>query len=338
MTATGWRPGVPDGAVARTALFGAGLAALAVLAVLSVGVGAHSIAPADVVRALVDYDGTPDQTIVRDVRAPRALLAIAVGAALGVAGVLIQTLSRNPLAEPGVLGVTVGAAFAMTVGLALGAASTPLAELVLSMGGAVLAATLVYAVGRTSPLRLVLAGVALSAVLSGLSLGLRLMLPDTLDAYRFWYVGSLAGREQTPLAWPLAAIGVALLGALLLGRSLGAVALGEAVARTLGVSVVRVRFAALALITVLVGAATAVAGPILFVGLIVPHVTRRLARGSVPWLTANSMIVGAMLLLAADMGARVLLPTGEMPVAIVTAFLGGPVLIWVVRRYGTGTL
>lgn len=322
----------------RIVLLAGGVVLLVVVAVLSVGVGARHIAPIEVVRALVDHRGTDEHVIVRDVRAPRALLAVAVGAALAVAGALIQTLARNPLAEPGILGVTAGAGFAITVGSGLGLAAGQGAQLGWSVGGSLLAALLVAAVGRRSPLRLVLTGVALTAVLGGIALGLRLMNPDTFDVYRFWSVGSLASREQAPLAWPLTAIAVSLLGALLLSRALDALALGENVAQALGANVLRVRALALVLITVLSGAATAVAGPILFVGLIVPHLVRRPAGGSVPWLLLYSMVLGPILLLIADIGSRVLLPTGEVPVAIVTAFLGGPMLIWAVRRYGAGSL
>ncbi|WP_156725511.1 FecCD family ABC transporter permease [Streptomyces apocyni] len=325
-------------AVPQLGLLVGGLALLAAVAVLSIGIGARSVPPAEVVRALVDFQGTDDHVIVRDVRAPRALLAVAVGAALAVAGALIQTLARNPLAEPGILGVTAGAGFAITVGSALGLAAGQAGELGFAVIGSVLAALLVAAVGRRSPLRLVLTGVALTAVLGGVGLGLRLMLPDVFDMYRFWSVGSLAAREQAPLELPLAAIGVSLLGALLLSRALNALTLGESVAHTLGAGVVRVRAATLALITVLSGAATAIAGPILFVGLIVPHLARRPAGGSVPWLILYTMVLGPVLLLVADIGSRVLLPTGEVPVAVVTAFLGGPMLIWAVRRYGAGAL
>ncbi|MFD9889368.1 FecCD family ABC transporter permease [Amycolatopsis sp. NPDC059027] len=324
--------------VKRTTVLIVALVALGVVAVVSIGIGAHAVAPGEVVRALVAFDGSSDQTIVRDVRAPRALLAIAVGAALGVAGALIQTLSRNPLAEPGILGATSGAGFAVTLGSALGAAASQAGQLGFAVVGSVLAALLVYSVGRQSPLRLVLSGVALTAVLNGLTLGMRLMFPDVLDQYRFWSVGSLAGREQAPVLLPMVVIGVALIGALLLSRSLNAVALGETVAHTLGTNVARVRLTTLVLITALTGAATAVAGPILFVGLIVPHLARRLATGSVPWLLAYTMVLAPILLLVADVGSRVLLPTGEVPVAIVTAFLGAPALIWAVRKYGVAAL
>nr|WP_257901005.1 iron chelate uptake ABC transporter family permease subunit [Saccharothrix obliqua] len=314
------------------------LAVLAGVAVLSIGVGAHAVAPADVVRALLDFDGSSDHLVVRDIRVPRAVLALGAGAALAVAGVLVQVLSRNPLAEPGVLGVTAGAGFAITVGSAVGLASSSLGELLVAVLGAVAATLLVYSVGRGSPLRLVLTGVALSSVLAGVSLGMRLLMPNVFDVYRFWAVGSLAGREQSPNGLPLAVIAVAVVCALLLSRHLDVVALGESTAHGLGANVARVRLAALALITVLAGAATAIAGPILFVGLMVPHLARRLAGASVPWMVAFAAVLGPVLLLVSDIGARVLLPTGEVPVAVVTAFLGGPVLIWAVRRYGAAPL
>lgn len=322
----------------RSALLGAALLGLVVVAVLSVGIGAHAIAPGEVVRALLG-DGNPsDRAVVLDIRMPRAVLAIGVGAALAVGGVLVQALSRNALAEPGVLGVTAGAGFAIAVGSSFGLAASAPAELGLAVLGALGASALVYAVGSKSPLRLVLAGTALSAVLLGLTLGLRLLFPETFDVYRFWSVGSLAGREQAPTTVPLVIIGLSLLGAFAMSRQLNAIALGETVAHTLGANVARVRTITLLLITLLAGAATALAGPILFVGLIVPHLARRAAGASIPWLVAFAALLGPVLMLAADIGSRVLLPTGEVPVAIVTAFLGGPVLIWAVRKYGAAPL
>ncbi|MEV0675451.1 iron ABC transporter permease [Actinosynnema sp. NPDC050436] len=316
----------------------AALAVLAVAAVVSIGVGARAVAPLDVVKALFAYDGSNDHAVVRDIRVPRAVLALGVGAALAVAGVLVQVLSRNPLAEPGVLGVTAGAGFAITTGSALGLTASPSGQLVAAVVGAVTAALLVYSVGTGSPLRLVLTGVALTSVLAGVSLGMRLLMPTVFDEYRFWAVGSLAGREQTANGVPLLVIAVAVGCALLLSRQLDVVALGESTAHGLGANVARVRLAALVLITVLAGAATAIAGPILFVGLMVPHLVRRLAGASVPWAMAYAVVLGPVLMLVSDTGSRVLLPTGEVPVAIVTAFVGGPVLVWAVRKYGTASL
>ncbi len=317
----------------------AGLGALlAAVAVVGVGVGTRWIPVEEVLRAFTDPAGTDDHLIVREVRVPRAIVGVCVGAALGAAGTLIQTLTRNPLAEPGILGVTAGAGFAITAGAALGVAAGQTAQLTLAFAGALLAAVLVYAVGRTSPLRLVLTGVALSSVLAGVALGLRLMLPDVFDRYRFWSVGSLAGREQLSRAIPLLVIVLALAGALAVARPLNTMVLGDQVAHALGGHVVRTRLAVLVIVTLLSGAATAVAGPIAFLGLMVPHLARRMAAGSVPWLMAYAMLLGPIVLIIADIGSRVLLPTGEVPVAVVTAFLGGPVLIWAVRRYGAAAL
>ncbi|MFI0355266.1 FecCD family ABC transporter permease [Actinomadura sp. 9N407] len=322
----------------RVAILLASVLVLAALAGASVCVGANAVPPHAIWDAFTSYAGTDEHVIVRDIRGPRTLIAICVGAALGTAGTLIQTLTRNPLAEPGVLGVTAGAGFAIIIGTVAGVAASQSVRLGLALAGAVLAAVLVYGVGRTHPLRLILAGVALTYVLSGLSLALRLVFPDVLDRYRFWAVGALAGREQMPLGLPLAAIVLALIGAVIVTRPLGSLALGENVAHALGARVGQIRIAVLVLVTVLAGAATAIAGPILFVGLMVPHLARRLATGSVPWLMAYTMVFGPILLVASDIGSRVLLPTGEVPVAIVTAFIGAPVLIWAVRRYGTVSL
>ncbi|MFG2085068.1 FecCD family ABC transporter permease [Spirillospora sp. NPDC048824] len=325
----------PAGPSRRVVILLGAVLLMVVLTGASLAVGAGSAPPQEVWRALTGYTGTNEQLIVRDIRVPRTILAICVGAALGVSGTLVQTLTRNPLAEPGILGVTAGAAFAITVGTVLGISESQSARLALALAGAVVAALVVYGVGRTVPLRLVLAGVAFTFVLSGMTLALRLQYPDVLDKYRFWSVGSLAGREQTPYLVPALTIALALAGALLAARPLAGLALGEDVAHAIGVRVTWIRVAVLALVTVLAGAATAIAGPIAFVGLIVPHLARRAAHGSVPWLMAYTMLLGPILLLVSDIGSRVLLPTGEVPVAVVTAFLGGPALIWVVRRYGT---
>jgi iron complex transport system permease protein len=309
------------------------VAALAAAAA-SVSVGVRTIELGEVLRAFTDFTGSDDHLVVREVRVPRTLLGIAVGAALAVSGALVQTLTRNPLAEPGILGVTAGASFGMLLATALWQAESQAAHMVAAAVGALAATGLVYAVGGSSPLRLVLAGVALSAVLSGLGLAIRLAVPDVFDSFRFWSVGSLAGREQVPLELPLVVIVVCLVGSALLVPSLDAVALGDDVAHTQGAGVVRTRTLALVLLTLLAAAATAVAGPIAFVGLIVPHVFRRVAAGSTGWLITFCLVGGPVLMLVSDVIARLLLPGTEVPVAVVTAFVGGPVLIWVVRRYG----
>lgn len=324
--------------MSETALRTVGLvlaAAAALLAVVaSISVGVRTIDPATILAAFTDFAGTDDHIVIRNVRLPRTILALAVGAALAVSGALVQTLTRNPLAEPGILGVTSGASFAMLVVTGLWQVDSQVVLMLAAAVGALVATLIVYVVGGHSPLRLVLAGVALSAVIAGLGLAIRLANTEAFDSYRFWSVGSLAGREQAPLAIPLTVIGACLIGAALLVPSLDAVALGDDVAQTQGTVVARTRVLTLLVLTVLAAAATAVAGPIVFVGLIVPHLFRRLSGGSTGWLLAYCVVGGPVLILCADVLARLALPTGELPVAVVTAFLGGPVLIWVVRHYG----
>ncbi|MFG1947183.1 FecCD family ABC transporter permease [Nonomuraea sp. NPDC048826] len=318
----------------RAAVLLAALVLLLAVAVTSLAVGAQAIPPAEIWQAFTAYAGTDEHVIVRGIRVPRTVLGICVGAALGTAGTLVQTLTRNPLAEPGILGVTSGAGFAIVLGALLGLADSAAGQLGLAFAGAVLASVAVYAVGSTSPLRLVLTGVALSAVLAGISLGIRLLVPDVFDRHRFWAVGALAGHEQQPLTPALVTIGVALAGAVAITRPLNAMVLGDEVAKALGGHVTRTRLGVLVLVTLLAGAATAAAGPIAFLGLMVPHLARRVAGASIPWLMAYTMVLGPILLLVSDIAARVLLPTGEVPVAVVTAFLGAPVLIWAVRSRG----
>lgn len=311
-----------------------GLVLLAAAVLFSLTVGKGEVSLAEAWRALVDPDLTDNAHItVREVRVPRAMLAVLVGAALALSGALVQTITRNALAEPGLLGVTAGASFAVVVATMLGA-SGQVVTLLVAFLGATAAAFAVQAVGGVDPLRLVLAGVALTAVLAGLSIGIRLTDPATFDQYRFWSVGSLAGREQLPLLVPCVVLVLAVVAALLLGPPLSAVSLGDDVAHGLGVSVRQVRVLTLLVATVLAATATAVAGPIMFVGLIVPHVVRRFAEASIAWLLLMCLVAGPLLMVLADILARVLLETGEVPVAVVTAVVGGPVLIWVVRRHG----
>ncbi|MYV99323.1 iron chelate uptake ABC transporter family permease subunit [Streptomyces sp. SID3343] len=314
------------------------LALLVVVGGSSLVLGARAIPLGDVWRALVDPSGADTDLTIREVRVLRTILGICVGAALATAGALTQTLTRNPLAEPGLLGVTSGAGFAVTVGATTGIAGSQGVQVSLALFGALVAGVLVYAVGRTAPLRLVLAGVALTSVLTGVSMSLRILDPDAFDHYRFWSVGSLAGREQAPLLLPVLLILLALVGASALTGALNTLSLGEDVAHGLGAHVVRTRVAVLSVVTLLAGTATAVAGPIAFLGLMVPHIVRRAAGGSVPWLLTYSALLGPILLLASDVTGRLLLPTGEVPVAVVTAFFGAPVLIRVVRRHEGTTL
>nr|WP_068690419.1 iron chelate uptake ABC transporter family permease subunit [Thermobifida halotolerans] len=313
------------------------LGVLALAALLSMAVGAKPIPPGVVWDALWHFDGSYDHNVILGLRAPRTLLGIAVGAALGLAGALMQALVRNPLADPGLLGVNMGATTAVVAAIFLFGLTGVDAYVWFSFVGAALTAALVYFLGtrgRTgaTPVRLALAGTAVSAVLLGLTNGIVLFHDFVFEQIRFWQVGSLAGRdlavltEVTPFL-----VGGSLL-ALLLGRSLNTIALGEDLAAALGARIGRIRLLTAAAIVLLCGAATAAAGPIAFVGLAVPHAARLLTGPDQRWLLPYSAVLAAVLLVGSDTLGRVVLPNGELEVGIITALVGAPVFIALVRR------
>jgi iron complex transport system permease protein len=318
-----------------------GLVALSVLlaavAVLSLAIGSRAIAPDTVLRVLLHPDGSDASTIVHDLRIPRTVLAIAVGIALGIAGALMQGHTRNPLADPGLLGVNAGAAAAVIVAIALLGLTGITAYVWFAFLGAAIASVVVYAIGTggrgaATPARLALAGTAITAALTAFTYAVALSDPDMLQRFNQWNVGSLAGRD-TATVWrvaPFLLAGIVL--ALLLTRSLNALALGDDTARALGADVGRTRIAGAVAITLLCGAATAAAGPIVFVGLTIPYVARAIVGPDQRWVLPYSALLGPVLLLGADVVGRVVARPGELEVGIVTAMLGAPVFIALVRR------
>ncbi|WP_029088577.1 FecCD family ABC transporter permease [Brevibacterium album] len=337
----GVRPRRP--AVLSTALL-AGVLLLGIVSVLSLFIGSAALSPAEVLRALVRADGDLiGRMTVSGLRLPRTLLGIAVGAALGVAGALAQAVTRNPLADPGILGVSAGAGLAVSLAVAFLGLTRVEDYMWFAFAGALGAFALVYAVALrgpdgATPVRLTLVGVALSAVLTGASQSLALLRPQVFDQMRFWGAGTLADRPQGTLeaVLPFIAAGVVL--SLLLGRTANAMALGDERARTLGVPVGALRWLITAVIAVLCGAATAAAGPIAFVGLMVPHAVRAVTGPDQRWVLAFSAVLAPALLLLADVLGRLLVRPAELQAGIVTAFLGAPVLILLVRRAERGGL
>ncbi len=314
------------------------LAALAVVIALSLGVGAKQISPDIVWQSLwhynIDFD---DHVIIRELRLPRTLLGIVVGIALGVAGALIQALTRNPLADPGILGVNAGAAFVVTVAVAVTGITSIWGYLWFAFAGALLATVAVYAIGMAgrggaTPVRLTLAGVALGAVLGGISQSIALLRPDVFDRMRYWGAGSLAGRPSETTLVVVGFIAVGLIIALIAARGLNAMALGNDLAQSLGTNLLATRIMVIIAVTLLAGAATAAAGPIGFVGLMVPHVVRWMVGPDQRWIIPYTAVASPVLLLTADVIGRVVAPPGELQVSIVTAFVGAPVLIALIRR------
>ncbi|MBB6165751.1 iron complex transport system permease protein [Rhizobium wenxiniae] len=274
---------------------------------------------------------------MHDYRLPRTLLGILCGAAFGVSGALIQAATRNPLADPGILGVNAGAAFFVTLAVGLFGFQSIEAYLWFAFLGAIVVTVAVYALGAmgrdgATPVRLVLSGVALSAVLGGIGSAITLIDPHAFDAMRFWSIGSIAGRDMKVVEAVRPFIGIGLLVALIAARPLNAVALGEDLARSLGASIFRARILALIAVTLLAGAGTAAAGPIGFVGLMVPHLLRWFTGPDQRWIVPLTMIYAPVLLIAADITGRLVLFPGELEAGIVTALLGAPVLILLARR------
>lgn len=273
---------------------------------------------------------------VVDVRLPRTLAAVLVGACLGTAGCLLQAATRNPLAETGLLGVNSGAAFAVVLGLTFFGADSPASLLVWALAGGMVAsaAVLLFAAsgrGGGSPLRLVLAGSALGATFHGLTSYVLLGTQSTFDTYRYWTIGSLAGIELSDLAPLLPLIAVGLLTALGCARPLAALGLGDDGARSLGHHPGRIRLVVAAAVSLLAGCAVAVAGPIAFLGLFAPYAARALAGARMTAALVLSALIAADIMIVADILARIVIRPWETPVSVLLAFVGGPLLVWIAR-------
>lgn len=326
----------------RAATLGLGLAllgaALFAIVLLSMATGARPI-PIDMVwSALVSYDpNSTEHRIIWDLRLPRTVVGVLVGAALGLAGAVLQGATRNPLADPSILGINSGAALFVVLGVSVFGITQLTAYVWLAFIGAGAAMLVVYAVaslGRegATPIKLALAGAAVTAVMQAIINAILLTSPRTLDEVRFWQVGSLAGRsmEIALQVAPFILAGTVL--ALATARLLDGLSMGDDVARSLGQRIGLSRGLAGLASVVLAGSAVAAAGPIAFVGLTVPHVARAITGPGYRWILPYSMLMAPILLLGADVIGRVIAPPGEVQVGIVTAFIGAPFFIALVRR------
>lgn len=310
---------------------------LLVLLILGIAVGSRDIPLNIVLDALGNNAGTGDAYVIWDMRVPRTAVAVVVGLALGVAGALIQALTRNPLADPGILGVNAGASFFVALGVAVLGITSISGYVWFSFVGALLVTVAVYIIGSAgrgspNPVQLTLAGVALGAVLSGIVTAMILFDSQAFDKMRNWNAGTVVGRGWDILlpVLPFLIVGVVL--AVIAAPSLNAVALGDDLARSLGANIVRTRIVVIIAVTLLAGGATAIAGPIGFVGLMVPHIARWIVGPDQRWILAYTILLAPSLVLAADIVGRIVIRPGEFPVGIVTAFVGAPVLILLVRR------
>lgn len=331
----------PRRRAARPALLAGALAALVAAVVASVCIGGLPTTPADALRAVFAPTGSDIDVAITGLRLPRTVLGIVVGACLGLAGTLVQGHTRNPIADPGLLGIFQGAALAIVLVSASGDPSGPVQALC-AFAGALAAAALVFAIaasvrGGATPITLVLAGVAVSAMCGALVTTVVLLDLDALEALRFWQVGSLATRNGAlAYMWPFALVGAAL--AIGNAPALNALALGPQAAASLGISLRRSRLIGIATITLLAGTAVMLAGPIAFAGLIVPHIARALVGADYRWQMPVAAVVGSAVLLAADTVGRVIARPGELSVSVVLAVAGAPFFVALARRRRVATL
>ncbi|MDQ6525488.1 iron chelate uptake ABC transporter family permease subunit [Nocardioides sp. LHD-245] len=316
---------------------GALLAAVVVATVASLCLGGRVFSPVEVGQALWSGDGSSHDQVIRDLRVPRTIVGLLVGAALGLSGALMQGLTRNPLADPGILGVNAGAALGVALAITQWGIVRPGGQVWFALAGAALTTLVVAVIGRPrrsggDVVTLTLSGVAVGAVLTGITSGLVLLHPRAFDSMRSWNAGSLAvvGYDRVLAVAPFVVAGIVL--ALVLGRSINALALGDDTAQALGVRLVRTRVLALVAVTLLCGAATAAAGPIVFVGLMVPHIVAALIGPDHRRVMVCSLLAGPILLLGCDLLGRYVAQPRELPVGVVAAAVGAVLLAVVIRR------
>lgn len=325
----------------RRARLAAGLAALVglllVVCFFSITMGSRDITLGTIWQAFAHFDPTSaSETVVREMRVPRTLLGLTVGAALGLSGTILQGVTRNPLADPGIMGINAGAAAFIVIGIMVLGTQQLAASIWLAFLGAGVAVVVVYGIasfGRegATPVKLALAGVAVTAGLTSVTTAIVMTNLDALNELRFWQVGSLAGRYM-PVFWqtaPFIVAGVAV--AMGMGRALNGLALGEDLARGLGQRVRRTRLVMFVTVAVLCGAATAACGPIVFVGLVIPHVARMICGPDYRWILPYAMVLTPIVLLAADIAGRLIVAPDELQVGVMLGVLGAPFFVFLVR-------
>ena len=312
------------------------LLVLLISLLVSVTLGAVEIPLSTIYAALTAFDGSTDHLIIRTVRLPRSLIAILVGAAIAVAGTLMQGITRNPLADPGILGINAGAAMAVVMTTFIFGTSSASVYAWCAFLGASVAAVIVYLLGSLgrggmTPLNITIAGAALTAFLSSITTGILILSQRTLDEIRFWLAGSVAGSDLKLFLQVLPYIAIGLAIAFALSRPITTLSLGEDVARGLGQRTAWVKVTAAISVVLLAGSSVAAAGPIGFIGLVVPHIVRFFVWFDYRWILPYSAVFGAILLLVADIGARLLIKPQELPVGVMTALLGTPFFIYLAR-------
>ncbi len=315
-------------------------AILVLVALASIAIGAKELSLAQVWHGLFHGSGTYGDVVVGE-RLSRTVLGLLAGAALGLAGAVLQALTRNPLADPGILGINAGASAAVVTAITFLGVTSLSGYVWFAFLGAAAVGALVWFLGGSrgaTPVRLALAGTAIGAALYGYLQAVMIMDGAALGRMRFWTVGSLASATDATIVQVLPFFAAGTVLALLLARPLNAMAMGDDTARALGAHLNRTRALAMLAATVLCGAATAACGPIVFVGLMIPHVVRSFTGPDLRWILPYATLLSPVLLLGADVVGRIVARPAELQVGIVTAIIGGPVFILLVRRRRTAQL
>lgn len=303
----------------------------------SIAVGKSMVPLSTVIDAFTSFDGSREHLIIRSVRVPRALMAMMVGASLGVAGSVMQAVSRNPLAGPEMLGSNYGAALLLVISMNLFGYTSSIIHLWAALIGAGLASLTVFLLGSLgsrglTSIKLIMAGATINLLLSSMVQGILIFSEQSLDEMRFWMAGSLTGGSMEMFVQVLPYMLAGLAGAIALSRQINLLSLGDEVAQGLGLKVGLYKTGALLIMMCLMGGSVAIAGPISFLGLAVPHISRFLVGIDYRWIIPYAAMLGAGLLLLADIGARFILPEQELPAGVLTALLGAPFLIYLAQR------
>lgn len=313
------------------------LLALAAAVMGSIAFGVTNIPLHQVWESFTQFNGSNEHLIILTARLPRALIALAVGASLAVAGALMQVITRNPIASPSTLGVNSGAAFFIIMSAGwLGVSGLQSLTWVALIGAAVSGGIVFFlgSIGRDgmTPVKITLAGASIAAFFHSLTQGLMLSDGKMFDQVLVWLVGSVAGRDLNQLAavWPYMTVGM--LAALLLGRHLNALSMGDDIAQSLGQKTALIKLLAAAAVILLAGGSVAAAGPIAFVGIIIPHIVRYLIGNDYRWILPYSAVLGALLLVTADLGSRYIAMPKEVPVGVMTAIIGVPFFVYIARK------
>jgi iron complex transport system permease protein len=329
--------GIIHGKITKSIALIAALLVALISMILSVVMGYTDTNLSDAIEAYTAFNGSNEHLIIQLSRVPRALVGMAVGISLGIAGVLMQALTRNPIASPDIFGVNAGAGFFIVFGVTFLGISSIQQFMWIGFLGAAAAAGMAYVLGSAgkgglTPVKLTLAGAVMAALFASLTQGMLVTNEKALDEVLFWLAGSVEGRKLSMLAAVLPVFLIAWMISLALSRQLNAFALGEDVAVSLGQKTVIFKLSAALMVILLAGGSVAIAGPISFIGIIVPHFARFLVGNDHRWIVPFSALAGGIMLVAADICARYIIMPEEAPVGVVTALIGTPFFIYIVRK------